>query len=100
MNNITEILHNFYLICQWHRQPFEESSFNIANLHKLNVMEMEEEEIGKETDKVAFDLGVDSQDLNQFVMKDKEGVSGLTLLTVRRQLRLGRKVVLQRIIHE
>lgn len=26
-------------------------------------------------------------------MEDKEGVSGLTLLTVRRQLRLARKVV-------
>lgn len=32
------------------------------------------------------------QDLNAYMMEDKEGVSGLTLLTVRRQLRLARKV--------
>ena len=32
------------------------------------------------------------QDLNAYMMEDKEGVSGLTLLTVRRQLRLSRKV--------
>ena len=32
------------------------------------------------------------QDLNAYMMEDKEGVSGLTILTVRRQLRLARKV--------
>ena len=32
------------------------------------------------------------QDLNAYMMEDKEGVSGLTLLTVRRQLRLSSKV--------
>lgn len=52
MHNISSILHNFYLICQWHRHPFEEASFDLDNLHKLNVMDNEEEEIGKETDKV------------------------------------------------
>lgn len=92
MNNITGILHNFYLICQWHRHPFEESSFDLENLHQLNVMEKEEEEIGKETDKVIYHHLYYQQDLDRFIMEDKEGVSGLTLLTVRRQLRLARKV--------
>lgn len=95
MHNITAILHNFYLICQWHRSPFDEEAFNIEYLHKLNVMENEEEEIGKETDKVRFLCAIHIQDIDEFVKEDKEGVSGLTLLTVRRQLRLGRKAIWQ-----
>ena len=59
MHNITAILHNFYLICQWHRTPFDENAFNIDFLHKLNVMENEEDEIGKETDKVSSGFSAD-----------------------------------------
>ena len=52
MNNIANILHNFYLIGQWHRHPFEECSYNLEELHKMNVREHEDEEIGGETEKV------------------------------------------------
>ena len=49
MENITEVLHNYYLVCQWHRRPFEESSFDMETLHAMNVME----EIGEESEKVS-----------------------------------------------
>lgn len=52
MNDIANILHNFYLICQWHRHPFEDCSYNMEELHKMNVREHEDEEIGGETEKV------------------------------------------------
>lgn len=52
MENITEVLHNYYLVCQWHRRPFEESSFDMDTLHATNVMEKETEEIGEESEKV------------------------------------------------
>ena len=42
MSTITAVLHNFYLICQWHRRPFEEESNDLEALHRLNVMENEE----------------------------------------------------------
>lgn len=53
MENITEVLHNYYLVCQWHRRPFEESSFDMETLHAMNVMEKEAEEIGEESEKVS-----------------------------------------------
>ena len=83
MESILEVLHNYYLIGQWHRRPFEEESYDLDWLHQKNVMENEEEEIGKENEK----------NLTSFVMADKEGVSGTTLLTVRRQLRVSRRVI-------
>ena len=82
MESAVSILHNYYLVCQWHRHAFEPESFDLEALHRENVMENEEEEIGKESDK----------DLSPFVKEDREGVSGMTLLTVRRQLRVSRKV--------
>ena len=82
MESILEVLHNFYLVCQWHRKPFDEESYDLDLLHNTNVMENEEEEIGKENTK----------DLSAFAMEDKEGVSGTTLLMVRRQLRVSRRV--------
>ena len=53
MENITEVLHNYYLVCQLHRRPFEESSFDMETLHAMNVMEKEAEEIGEESEKVS-----------------------------------------------
>lgn len=81
MQPIAAVLHNFYLVCQWHRHPFEEESFDLDALHSLNVMEHEEEEIGAEGEK----------DLTAYAMPDREGVSGATLLQVRRQLRTCRR---------
>ena len=83
MSTITAVLHNFYLICQWHRRPFEEESNDLEALHRLNVMENEEEEIGAENEK----------DLSAYAMQDKEGVSVTTLLQVLRQLRVCRRGV-------
>ena len=87
MEQITEILHNYYLICQWHRLPFDERSLDLSFLHQRNVMENETKEIGKET----------AKDLTKYMMEDKEGVSGTTLLLVRRQLRVSRRVSCLRI---
>lgn len=88
MESVLEVLHNFYLVCQWHRKPFEEESYDLDQLHQKNVMENEEEEIGKENEK----------DLTSFAMADKEGVSGTTLLMVRRQLRVSRRVRMTKLI--
>lgn len=88
MESVLEVLHSFYLICQWHRKPFEEESYDLDLLHQKNVMENEEEEIGKENEK----------DLTSFAMADKEGVSGTTLLMVRRQLRVSRRVRMNKLI--
>lgn len=82
MESIATILHNYYLVCQWHRHAFEEASYDLEALHGENVMENEEEEIGKDNER----------DLTPFVKEDHEGVSGMTLLQVRRQLRMSRKV--------
>ena len=82
MEQITEVLHNYYLICQWHRKPFDPQSLDLDFLHLRNVMEGETREIGKES----------AKDLTKYTMEDREGVSGATLLLVRRQVRVSRRV--------
>lgn len=85
MEAITALLHNVYLICQWHRHPFEPRAADLALLHSENVMEGEERELGPEGQREAAGRA----------MEDREGVSGAQLLQARRQLRAARKAIWQ-----